>query len=105
MTSFPEPSGVWRVSTSGGDFPGWRRDGNEIFFLGPDKLMAAAVVANGKEFVVNDVKPLFDVRWPVGTRSVYAVHPDGQRFLMNVWDVGASLPITIAVNWTAKLER
>ena len=41
VTGFPQPAGVWQVSTSGGDFPRWRHDGKELFFLGPDKLMAA----------------------------------------------------------------
>ena len=45
------------------------------------------------------------VRVPVGTRAVYDVSPDGQKFLMNVWDAGASLPITVMINWTAKLGR
>jgi hypothetical protein len=36
---------------------------------------------------------------------VYDVAPDGQKFLMNVWDAGASLPITVMINWTAKLGR
>jgi eukaryotic-like serine/threonine-protein kinase len=102
ITGFPQPSGIWQVSTSGGDFPRWRHDGKELFFLGPDKLMAVPISADGGHIKVGDIKPLFDVRWPVGTRSVYDVAPDG-RFLMNVWDSGASLPITVMINWTAKL--
>jgi hypothetical protein len=67
--------------------------------------MVASISIRGDELKVQDVKPLFDVRWPLVTRSVYDVAPDGQRFLMNVWDVGASLPFTIIVNWTEKLRR
>jgi eukaryotic-like serine/threonine-protein kinase len=104
VTAFPKPQGVWQVSTAGGDFPRWSHDGRELFFLAPDKLMAAAISTEGGQLKVGEVKGLFDVRWPVGTRSVYDVAPDG-RFLMNVWDAGASLPITIMVNWTAKLGR
>jgi serine/threonine protein kinase len=104
VTAFPKPQGVWQVSTSGGDFPRWSHDGRELFFLAPDKLMAAAISSEGGQLKVGEVKSLFDVRWPVGTRSVYDVAPDG-RFLMNVWDAGASLPITIMVNWPAKLGR
>jgi len=51
------------------------------------------------------VQSLFDVRWPQVTRSVYDVAPDGQRFLMNIWEASAALPFTIVVNWTEKLRR
>jgi eukaryotic-like serine/threonine-protein kinase len=102
VTGFPQPAGIWQVSTSGGDFPRWSHDGKELFFLGPDKLMAASISTEGGQVKVDDAKSLFDVRWPVGTRSVYDVAPDG-RFLMNVWDSGVSLPITIMINWTAKV--
>ena len=64
--------------------------------------MAAPISIEGGQIKVGDIRPLFDVRWPPGTRSVYDVAPDG-RFLMNVWDSGASLPITVMINWMAKL--
>ena len=102
---FSQPTTVIPVSSTGGDFPRWSHDGTELFFLGPDKLMVASISIRGDELKVQDVKPLFDVRWPVVTRSVYDVAPDGQRFLMNVWDVGASQPFTIVVNWMEKLRR
>ncbi len=102
---FSQPTTVIPVSSTGGDFPRWSRDSTELFFLGPNKLMVASISIRGDELKVKDVKPLFDIRWPVVTRSVYDVAPDGQRFLMNVWDVGASLPFTIIVNWMEKLRR
>jgi len=76
-----------------------------LFFLGPDKLMTASISIQGDELKVQDVAPLFDVRWPAVTRAVYDVAPDGKRFLMNVWDSGASLPFTVVVNWTERLRR
>ena len=32
VTRFPEPGGKWPVSTNGGGFPVWRRDGRELFY-------------------------------------------------------------------------
>jgi len=104
-TLFSKPTTVIPVSSTGGDFPRWSRDGKELFFLGPDKLMVASISIQGDELKVQDVKPLFDVRWPLVTRSVYDVAPDGQRFLMNIWEATAALPFTIVVNWTEKLRR
>jgi hypothetical protein len=105
VTSFRQPTNVIPISSTGGDFPRWSHDGRELFFLGPDKLMVASLSIEGTDLKVEDVKSLFDVRWPQVTRSVYDVAPDGQRFLMNVWDSGASLPFTVVVNWTEKLKR
>ena len=105
VTLFSKPTTVIPVSSTGGDFPRWSRDGKELFFLGPDKLMVASISTEGDELKVQDVTPLFDVRWPLVTRSVYDVAPDGQRFLMNIWEASAALPFTIVVNWTEKLRR
>jgi hypothetical protein len=106
------PGGKWRISTAGGNFSRWRRDGSEIFFLSPDnKLMAAAVEWRGSTFRVVSVRPLFDVRprlaafsgsagWP------YDVSTDGQRFLVNTLvEEAAPSPITLVVNWTAALKK
>ena len=35
VTGFPEPIGKWQVSTNGGNFPVWRRDGRELFYRRP----------------------------------------------------------------------
>jgi len=34
---FPGPGGTWQISTGGGRFPVWSRNGRELFFLGPDQ--------------------------------------------------------------------
>jgi Tol biopolymer transport system component len=107
VAPFPGPGGKRQISTAGGNWPRWRRDGTEIFFLSPDnKLMAAAVNGKGPSFEVGAVKPLFDTHeWP-GTRYPYDVTADGQHFLVNtVPGQASSAPITIVVNWTAGLKK
>ena len=65
VAPFPGPGGKWQISTAGGTFPRWRRDGTEIFYLAPDnKMMAAAVNGKGSNFEVGAVKPLFETRMP-----------------------------------------
>jgi serine/threonine protein kinase/Tol biopolymer transport system component len=105
VTTFPKPTGVWQISTDGGDFPRWRANGKEIFYLTSDRLMSASVSINGDRFEVGEVKPLFTVSWPFATRAVYDVTPDGQRFLTNVADAGSTArPITLISNWPAKVQ-
>ncbi len=106
VTPFPGLGGKWQISTAGGMFPRWRRDGTEIFYLAPDnKLMAAAVNGNGSSFEVGAVKPLFEARALDPTRNRFAVSADGQRFLMNSAPQTASAPITVVLNWAAGLKK
>jgi hypothetical protein len=113
---FPGPGKKTQVSTAGGRQPRWRPDGKEIFFLAADlttapvagpyqaKMMAAAVTADGTNFEVGAVQPLFDVR-PVDTVGVYDVSQDG-RFLVNTVEAQTGIPpLTIVVNWPALLRK
>ena len=114
VTPFPGPGGKWQVSTASGDWPRWRRDGKEIFYVAPadNKLMAAAVNGRGSAFEVGAVRPLFETRvaGPPSVRPgqgrMYDISPDGQRFLVNtVAEEAASAPITLVVNWPALLKQ
>ena len=49
VTRFPEPVGKWQVSTHGGGFPVWRRDGRELFYRGSDGTLMAVPIAAGSE--------------------------------------------------------
>ena len=67
VASLAAGGGKWQISTAGGSFPRWRRDGAEIFYLAPDnQLMAASVNGKGSSFEVGAVTPLFDIRAPSG---------------------------------------
>ena len=39
VRAFPDDGRKWQVSTSGGDYPQWSRDSQELFFQGPDGLI------------------------------------------------------------------
>ena len=107
VAPFPGPGGKWQVSTGGGTFPRWRRDGTEIYYSAMDnKLMAAAGNGRGSNFEVGAVKPLFGAPRPSTYRYHYAVSADGQRFLVNTPPAqSASAPITVVLNWTAGLQK
>ena len=107
VAPFPGPGGKRQISTAGGGFPRWRRDGTEIFYVALDnKLMVAAVNGKGSSFEVGAVKPLFDMHVFSGLRYPYDVTADGQRFLVNTAPGRASsAPITVVVNWTTGLKK
>ena len=58
---FPGPGGKRQISTAGGLFPRWRRDGKESFYVTNDgQLMAAEVDARNGTLEVGRVQRLFD---------------------------------------------
>ena len=67
VTRFPEPLGKWQVSTSGGGFPVWRRDGRELFYRGSDGTLMAVPVAPGSDFAAGAPIPLFKPQAAIGS--------------------------------------
>ncbi len=110
VAPFPGPGNRWRVSPAGGSWPRWRRDGHEIFYLAPgNALTSATVSAQGSDFKVGVVRPLFKVHpRPLVRLDAFPfdVAPDGQRFIVNSFvEETASTAITLMVNWTAALGK
>jgi Tol biopolymer transport system component len=71
VVSFPNPTKRYRVSMAGGGCPVWRRDGRELFFLGPDNtLYVAAITPEGSDIKIGPSHALFRAD----------VHVEGQPF-------------------------
>ena len=66
VTTFPEPARRWQVSTDGGTFPRWSRDGSELFFASAaGDLFVAEVAGSGETFTVGRVRGLHS--WHLAT--------------------------------------
>jgi len=109
-SAYTGPAGKWRVSTNGGEEPKWRRDGRELYYLAPDKiLMAVDVTTKGGPFEAGRPKALFKscgYSFAQPLLGTYDVAADGKRFLINcLLEETASSPITVTVNWSAGLKR
>jgi hypothetical protein len=107
---FSGPGDQWPVSPAGGGWPRWRRDQKELFYVAPDgKIMAAAVAVNQGRFTSGNPSVALDARIRSVTRLdayQYDVASDGQRFILNAFVDGATdPPITLLVNWPAKLKQ
>ena len=102
-TSFPIGGPRWRVSSGGGSFARWSRDGKELFYRALDgTLMVAPVrtVSHGLEF--GPPAALFRVSEPQGMFAYpYDVASDGRRILALVPSKlgGDSPSLTVLVNW------
>ena len=109
VQTFPQQTGRWQISASGGANPMWRRDGKELYFLSPDgKLMAVDLDTTGASFQAGIPKELFQTQLvPIWYwRNIYAPSADGQRFLMlTPGSEAQAAPITVVVNWAATMKR
>jgi eukaryotic-like serine/threonine-protein kinase len=79
---FPGPGGKSQISTGGGLYPIWSREGRKLFFVAPDRrIMVADYIATGDSFTVGkpqvwSQKSLIEI----GGNYPYDVAPDGKRF-------------------------
>lgn len=109
VTSFPEAHGKWQVSNGGGEQPRWRGDGNELFYLSSDAKIMAVPVKAGANFDAGTPIALFQAnpREMFATSEIfsYDVSKDGQRFLINTQLRTATTPMSVVLNWAAKLNN
>jgi Tol biopolymer transport system component len=102
-------NGRHRISTAGGFAPRWRRDGKELFYLGPENRFMSVPITLGASIEAGAPAQLFQVASPVGfTRRVwyasYDVSADGQRFLVDVVEDSTAPQIAIVLNWQSALN-
>jgi len=118
VQSFPPGAGKWQISRSGGGPSRWRRDSKELFYLdsiNSGKMFSVVINATESKFESSVPRPLFDSGYYFlrfahpGPWNIFAVSPDGQRFLIprpesDVTGAG-NTPITIVLNWAATLRK
>jgi Tol biopolymer transport system component len=107
---FPDRGAKRIVSTQGGRWPRWARDGTELFYLSPDnQLMAVAMEPARDRLDIGVPRPLFALRPrpPIRLDAYpYDVSPDGRRFVVNtLTDDTTSRAITVVLNWTTGLAK
>jgi eukaryotic-like serine/threonine-protein kinase len=102
-----EGGGKAQLSTGGGTFPRWPRDGREILYLSSDqKLMSVAVSGSGRTFQAGATTSLFTMNVQPGAGTPFDVTADGQRFIVNA-KIPSRLPpsLNVVVNWPALLPK
>ena len=95
----------WQISTSGGQEPQWRGDGQELYYIAwPSTLTAVKLKVTGNTIAADTPRALFDVPHLTYMRNRYAAGRDGSRFLVLVpIDSGPVPPPMIVQNWPALL--
>jgi hypothetical protein len=71
------------VSTPGGSEPEWRRDGQEIVYLGLDRFLTAVPITRARgALTVGKPKPLFRLPIDAGGTSAWARTSDHTKFIV-----------------------
>ena len=106
VTHFPSGSGRWQVSQTGGTFPTWRGDSNEIYFIGVDGFFhSVSVNPKSEEFDLGQVQTLFPVNFVAPIGNPYDPTPDGQRFAFSTYPETTPTPLVLVTNWTSDLKK
>jgi eukaryotic-like serine/threonine-protein kinase len=105
--SFPSPEARIQVSSGGGSFPRWRKDGSELFYRALDgKLMAAPVRFEGTTLQFGAPVALFRMTEPFGLRAYpYDVSADGKRILALTPEITEGSALTVFLDWQAGLKK
>ncbi|MFI5183857.1 MAG: hypothetical protein ACHQNV_05630, partial [Vicinamibacteria bacterium] len=110
---FPGPGGRWEVSTEGGAYPTWSRDGRQLFYETPDeRLMTVSYAEQGSSFHADKPRLWCETRIPLFRSYDYRsfdVHPDGQRLavLKEASEPGEAKPdkVVLFLNFFDELRR
>jgi serine/threonine-protein kinase len=112
---FPGPGGRWQISTGGGLFPVWSRDGRELLFETMDqRVMAVSYTVihqtGGDSFAAGKPHVWTEVRLrSLATPSNYDLAPDGKRLAaMLPDDASGDKPhthLTFLLNFFDELRR
>ncbi len=98
--------GRHQVSTQGGSWPRWSRDGREIFFVSQGSLWSAAV-RTSTTFEADSPRKLFDLSDELLTDvDFYDASPDGRHFAMIQKDPFELRPLDIVVvpGWAEEMK-
>jgi Tol biopolymer transport system component len=114
VEAFPQAGGFpMQISTRGGRYPRWRRDGKELYYVNSTRQMIAVSVTRNE---IGNERVLFDapIEFAANRFDIpYDVSADGEHFLMAVPRANAAIeqaiaepnPITVILNWSATRSR
>ena len=104
VVPFPDvDGGRWTISTDFGREPRWHPNGQELFYRGPNGVVAVEFQTE-PTFRPGASTVLFPDRYQRGGGTMYDVSADGERFLM-VKRRADAMKIVLVKNWSEELKR
>ena len=109
IVPFGGGNGMWQVSTDGGHWSRWSRDGKQLYYVNVRNTMNSVEIhEKGDGLEIGHPAPLFAFRpsprvYRLGLIN-YDVSPDGKHFLLVVAADENNRPLTLLQNWTDLLD-
>jgi len=104
--------GKWQISSDGGTYPIWSRDGKQIFMAHENgRVQTVDVDTNGGQFRVSRTRDLFSGPFAdlTSDNCMYDVAPDGERFVLFQGELDQTSSghehVDVISGWFAELER
>ncbi|HKJ81763.1 MAG TPA: protein kinase [Ignavibacteriaceae bacterium] len=105
IQSFPEPGKRYVVSTKGGSYPKWRKDGKELFYISSNDSLTAVEIKLKDHPEIGGTKSLFKIR-NITYPNMYTVLNDGQKFLINSFNTHSTFnSIQVIANWKSLIAE
>ena len=106
-TPFPGPGRKWQISTDGGAWPQWRGDGHALYYRSlAGTVYELPIETQDESLVVGTPQSLDFSVTTDGSSARFAAAADGSRILsIDPVTAQAQPPLTVVLNWTARLGR
>jgi eukaryotic-like serine/threonine-protein kinase len=103
---FPGPVGQWQISTAGGQYPLWSRDGRELVYETLDgRVMAVSYSAKHGSFTFDKPRLWSETRvLNMGVAPMYDLAPDGKRLAARLAD-DEVMHLSFLLNFFDELRR
>ena len=105
IQSFPEPGKRYVISTKGGSYPKWRKDGKELFYISSNSNLTAVEIKLNKKPEIGETRTLFKIGrqfYP----NMYAVLNNGQNFLANDINSNSTFSfLQVVLNWKYLIDE
>ena len=111
VVPFPPSGARSQVSSNGGYYPRWRRDGRELFYVAPDGTLMTVDVPTGAGFRASAPRKLIKLGISPPASAIftikYDVSADGQRFIAVIPEraTAGAVQLTVTTNWPALLKK
>ena len=105
IQSFPEPGKKIAVSTRGGIYPKWRKDGKELFYISADDSLSVVEIKLNNQPEIGKTRALFKIdklEYP----NMYAVLNNGQDIMVNNSKYQTTIKsVRVIANWKSLLNE
>ncbi len=107
LRRFPPSDASWQVSSGGGTWPRWSRDGSRLYYITAEGIVEVTLAARDGTIALSPPRQLFTHKTPLTATGPdgFDVAPDGRFLVLDRPGPAADPPVHVALNWTPRQAR